>query len=196
MSDEDVVEISYRYIKVYESLTGNKFQFPSANIKQELLEKLKTAGYITGSIVIIMAGSDSDMPHIEKIKNELDKYQIKSIIRICSAHKQPARCEQIINKYNGSLEPAVIIAVAGGTDALSGVASFHSIHPVISCPPNPENYHSCIHNPPGSSNSLIIRPANAARHSAQILGKKDIILKYNKEKIKKLEKADGDYNGL
>lgn len=195
LDDEDVIEVAYRYIGLYESLTGNKFNFPQSNVSIDMIDKLRKEGYIKGGIAIIMAGSDSDMPHIKKIEDELKEYSIPSQVRICSAHKQPAKCEQLIKKYNQSAEPVVIIAVAGGTDALSGVASFHSVHPVISCPPDPDDCFSCLENPPGSSNSLILRPANAARHASQILGQtnsriKDLIIKKNKKKIEKLEKAD------
>lgn len=195
LTDEDVAEVAYRYISLYESLTGRKFRFPGTDAQQDMIYKLKKEGLIKGGLAVIMAGSDSDMPHIEKIQGELKKFDIPSHVRICSAHKQPAKCEEILNKYNQSVEPIVIIAVAGGTDALSGVASFHSVHPVISCPPNPDEYTSCINNPPGSSNSLILRTSNVARHAAQILGQsnpglKSMIEKKNKEKILKLEKAD------
>ena len=59
------------------------------------------------------------------------------------------------------------IAVAGGTDALSGTASFHSLHPVISCPPDAPNQ-SCWTNPPGSSNLYLARPEDVGRAVAQL----------------------------
>ncbi len=195
LEDKDVIEVAYRYISLYESLTGNKFNFPQSDVSTDMIQKLRKEGYIKGGLVVIIAGSDSDMPHLKKIQEELNKYGLASVIRICSAHKQPRRCEEIINKYNQSEEPVVFISVAGGTDALSGVVSFHSVHPVISCPPDADDCFSCLENPPGSSNSLILRPANAARHAAQILGLSNekiqkAIKKKNKEKIEKLEKAD------
>jgi phosphoribosylaminoimidazole-succinocarboxamide synthase len=200
LTDEDVVEVSYRYINLYEMLTGKTFEFPSAHPKVELLSKLQQSGLIKGGLAVIMAGSDSDMPHIEKIQAALADFNVKSQVRICSAHKQPGLCESIVKKYNTSLEPVVFIAVAGGTDALSGVASFHSVFPVISCPPKAEEYHSGIKNPPGSSNSLILRPVNAARHAAQILSFyneniRKLILDKNNAKIKKLEIADKNTGG-
>lgn len=150
---------------------------------------------------IIMAGSDSDKEHIQKIKNELDKFNIKSIIRICSAHKQPNKCEEIINQYNNETN-LVYVTIAGGTDALSGVVSFHSVHPVISCPPDDMKFDSCLFNPPGSSNSLILKPKNVARHIAQIFSSLDenlkkMLLEQNKEKIEKLNQGDKEFqNGL
>jgi 5-(carboxyamino)imidazole ribonucleotide mutase len=148
--------------------------------------------------VIIMAGSDSDKEHINKIKNELDKFKINSIIRICSAHKQPSKCEEIINEYNNE-KNLVYVTVAGGTDALSGVVSFHSVHPVISCPPDDMEFDSCLFNPPGSSNSLILKPKNVARHIAQIFcsldnNLKKLLLEQNKEKVDKLNIGDKEFN--
>ena len=145
--------------------------------------------------VVIISGSDSDLPHIKKIQDELGKFEIESNIRICSAHKQPVACENIVRELNESSIPTVIVSIAGATDALSGVLSFHSVHPVISCPPDKNNHFSCLDNPPGSSNSLILRPANIAKHIAQILclvdsDFKKIIMKKNKEKIYKLIEAD------
>lgn len=145
--------------------------------------------------VVIISGSDSDLPHIHKIQDELDTYTIDSNIRICSAHKQPVACENIIRELNESSTPTVIVSIAGATDALSGVLSFHSVHPVISCPPDRNNHFSCVDNPPGSSNSLVLRPANVAKHIAQILclvnpDFKKIIMEKNNEKITTLIEAD------
>ncbi|THB76735.1 MAG: AIR carboxylase family protein [Desulfobacteraceae bacterium] len=145
--------------------------------------------------VVIISGSDSDLPHIKKIQDELGKFKIESNIRICSAHKQPVACENIIKELNASSLPTVIVSIAGATDALSGVLSFHSVHPVISCPPDKTNFFSCIDNPPGSSNSLILRPANVAKHIAQMLclvnaDFKQIVIEKNNEKIAKLTAAD------
>ena len=199
LDDDDVIEVAMRYIGLYERLTGKKFKFTDANVRMDLVDKLIKAGFIKGGVAVIMAGSDSDLPHIEKLQKELDAFSIKSIVRICSAHKQPAACEEIIKELNTSLEPVVIIAVAGGTDALSGVAAFHSSNPVVSCPPNKDEFTSCIYNPPGSSNSLILRPANVARHVAQIFSgysdsMKKLLLKKNAEKVAKLVKADEAQN--
>lgn len=145
--------------------------------------------------VVIISGSDSDLPHIKNIQAELGKFEIESNIRICSAHKQPVACENIIKELNESDVPTVLVSIAGATDALSGVLSFHSVHPVISCPPDKTNHFSCVDNPPGSSNSLILRPANVAKHIAQILslvdpGFKKVIMEKNAEKVATLLEAD------
>ncbi len=197
LTDEDVIEVSWRYIRLYETLTGETFAFPGGNVRQELLARLRATGHLRGGLAVVWAGSDSDREHMERLKGELEKRAIPCRLRICSAHKQPAKAEAMIREYNQSLEPVVFITVAGGTDALSGLVSYHSVHPVISCPPDPERYESTIANPPGSSNSVILRPANAARHVAQILGGHnrewhERLLEENATKKAKLEKADGE----
>jgi phosphoribosylcarboxyaminoimidazole (NCAIR) mutase len=126
---------------------------------------------------VIMAGSDSDdaprgenkdkPSHIELIANSLKQYGIPHEVRICSAHKQPKELADMMASYDALKGPLAIIAVAGGTDALSGTAAFHSRYPVISCPPDAPN-NSCLTNPPGSSNAYIANPKNVGRFIAQM----------------------------
>eukprot|EP00929_Paragymnodinium_shiwhaense_P066877 TRINITY_DN3359_c0_g4_i1.p1 TRINITY_DN3359_c0_g4~~TRINITY_DN3359_c0_g4_i1.p1 ORF type:complete len:178 (+),score=47.37 TRINITY_DN3359_c0_g4_i1:57-536(+) len=144
--------------------------------------------------VAIFAGSDSDMAHLENIAKELAKFKIPSQIRICSAHKQPGKLEKLIEEYNKSTVPMMIVGCAGGTDALSGTASYLSLHPVVTCPPDGPN-NSCLTNPPGSSNAYIVKPNNIAKFAAQMFSTrcpevKKALEASIKEKITKLEKAD------
>merc|ERR1712232_1180028 len=127
-------------------------------------------GMIVGGFVVIAAGSDSDMPHLENIKKELSKLKIPSQIRICSAHKQPGRLENVIAQYNKSTEPMMMVGCAGGTDALSGTASYSATFPVVSCPPDGMN-NTCLTIPPGSSNAFIVKPANVAKFAAQVFAR-------------------------
>merc|ERR1719321_589517 len=150
-------------------------------------------------LAVIAAGSDSDMPHLETLKKELAKFQIDSEIRICSAHKQPARLQQVIGEYNKSTRPVMLVGCAGGTDALSGTASYLAKFPVVSCPPDGMN-NTCLTNPPGSSNAFIVKPANIAKFAAQLFAhhSKDISSALDAsiaEKIDKLEKADSKLTG-
>ena len=128
----------------------------------------------TGCAVIFAGSGSDDKPktvdgqsHIGKIAESLDKYKIPYRVRICSAHKQTEKLMGIINEYNGLSGLVAFIAVAGGTDALSGTLSYHALGPVISCPPDAPN-DSCLKNPPGSSNAYIIKPANVGRFIAQM----------------------------
>lgn len=196
LTEEQVIESSFRYISVYERLTGEKWQFESNVMPapQRVMANLQRCGLATGGCVVIMAGSDSDMPHLDKIQSNLNKYGLASHIRICSAHKQPTKLEEALNYYNRSMEPILIVGCAGGTDALSGTASFHSVFPVVSCPPDGMN-ETCLKNPPGSSNAFCVRPDNVAKFACQAFSHvnpkfKEILLSSNAEKVAKLVKAD------
>lgn len=116
---------------------------------------------------VIMAGSDSDKPHIDALVKALNGYGIKSQVRIASAHKEPEVVASLVGLYDSFKSPIVYVAVAGKTDALSGMVSFLSVNPVVSCPPDHPNT-SCLNNPPGSSNAYVGDPKNLARYVAQI----------------------------
>merc|ERR1711862_312407 len=134
------------------------------------------------------------MPHLETLEKELAKFKIPSVIRICSAHKQPARLEKLMAECSKFSEPIMLVGCAGGTDALSGTASYLATLPVVSCPPDGMN-NTCLTNPPGSSNAFIVKPANIGKFAAQLFAghSKEVAdaLDANiKEKIAKLEQAD------
>lgn len=46
LEDEDVIEVAYRYIKLFEIMTGDKFPFPQGNVMDSLKEALKEGGYL------------------------------------------------------------------------------------------------------------------------------------------------------
>lgn len=180
------------------------------------MTKLKDIIESKTGCVIIMAGSESDKPHIDKIVNSLNKYGIPNETRIetriCSAHKQPAKLMEIIEGYNKIDGLVAYVAVAGGTDALSGTLSFHTYGPVISCPPDTkysgveegkpkpikELNETCLQNPPGSSNAYISRAENVGKFIAQMFagvnpGCRKILEEEKTKKIKSLEEADKEY---
>jgi len=124
----------------------------------------------TGAAVIF-AGSGSDKGHVTTISDCLKRYCVPHTAHVASAHKQPDAVLSYIARYDSLNGLYVIIAVAGGTDALSGLASFHSRAPVISCPPEGAEKRineSCLFNPPLSSNAYILRADNTARFVAQL----------------------------
>merc|ERR1712086_733598 len=145
-------------------------------------------------LVVIAAGSDSDMPHLESLKKELAKFKIDSVIRICSAHKQPGRLQSVILEYNKSTRPVMMVGCAGGTDALSGTASYLAKFPVVSCPPDGMN-NTCLTDPPGSSNAFICKPSNIGKFAAQLFSQhseevEQALVAAIAEKVTKLENAD------
>merc|ERR1712007_67690 len=105
----------------------------------------------------------------------------------------------VIAEYNESNRPVMMVGCAGGTDALSGTASYLANFPVVSCPPDGMNQ-SCLTNPPGSSNAFIVKPANIGKFAAQMFARSDPevaeALDANiAEKITKLEGADSKLTG-
>merc|ERR1719498_1845900 len=107
---------------------------------------------------------------------------------------QPGRLEKVIGEYNKLGRPVMMVGCAGGTDALSGTASYSAKFPVVSCPPDGMN-NTCLTNPPGSSNAFIVNPANIAKFAAQLFAKHskevDAALEESiAEKVTKLEQAD------
>jgi fusion protein PurCD len=202
LTDDQVVETTFRYVSIYERITGQRFNFPELTVEPQrrVVLNLQRKAFITGATAVIMAGSDSDMPHLEKLKAELAKFKVPAHIRICSAHKQPAQLEATLKRYNKSVEPIVIVGCAGGTDALSGTASYLSNFPVVSCPPEAQKdivNNTCLSNPPGSSNAYIMKPSNVAKFVAQTFSLSCPAIKAaleasTLEKIVKLEKADAE----
>jgi phosphoribosylaminoimidazole carboxylase PurE protein len=163
-------------------------------------EKFKEIMKSNKGCAVIMAGSGSDEPHIAEIAKSLDLYAIPYQVRICSAHKQPSTLHEIIDEYNAVKGTYAIVAVAGGTDALSGTASFHALAPVISCPPDSKKYanginETCLQNPPGSSNVYIKRAGNVGRFIAQMYAGvnpeyAERLLDQNRKKLVSLQKSD------
>ncbi len=147
--------------------------------------------------VVILAGSDSDRPHVERIIEGLEVFHIPYEVRICSAHKEPGRLLELLAEYEGLGAPLAFIAVAGGTDALSGTLSFHASSPVISCPPDAPNP-SCLANPPGSSNATIYEPGNVGKFVAQMYaafnaGYAERLRRAREEKLARLAEKDREF---
>jgi phosphoribosylaminoimidazole carboxylase PurE protein len=81
----------------------------------------------------IIMGSKNDMPEMEKAGAVLDEYRIRYEIRVMSAHRDP----EMVADYckNARMRGLrVIIAGAGLSAALPGVAAAHTELPVIGVP--------------------------------------------------------------
>lgn len=146
---------------------------------------------------VVLAGSDSDRPHVERVLESLRAWEIPFEVRICSAHKSPDRLLAIIEEYEAEGAPLAYVAVAGGTDALSGTVAFHASNPVVSCPPDSPN-ESCLRNPPGSSNATIYDPRNVGRFIAQMYASansvyRDKLAGTRAEKVRRLEGSDAQF---
>ena len=83
--------------------------------------------------VLILMGSDSDLPVMEKTSKMLDDFKISYHMTVSSAHRTPERTVKLIkDAEKGGVQ--VIIAGAGAAAHLAGVVAAHTILPVIGVP--------------------------------------------------------------
>jgi phosphoribosylaminoimidazole carboxylase PurE protein len=83
--------------------------------------------------VLVIMGSDSDLPVMEEAGRTLDLFGIPYYMTVASAHRTPARTIKIVNDAEKS-GVEVIIAGAGMAAHLPGVIASHTILPVIGVP--------------------------------------------------------------
>lgn len=127
---------------------------------------------------VIMMGSKVDLDHAKKIVEWLDRFGIASEMRIASAHKTPEKVLEILAEHENDAGNIVYIAIAGLSNALSGMVDFSTVHPVISCPPPCDSFggadvYSSLRMPPGVAPALVLDPRNAALFVAKIFAMSD-----------------------
>lgn len=83
--------------------------------------------------VLIIMGSDSDLPKMESCLKELENFGVEFEARVCSAHRTPELAVELASEAetNGF---GVIIAAAGLAAHLPGVLAAHTVLPVIGVP--------------------------------------------------------------
>ncbi len=124
--------------------------------------------------VIILAGSESDKFHTDKIQEELLLQSIQSEVFFWSAHKQTRQVLEIIEKYNN--DKVIFITVAWRSNALSWVVAWNTKRPVIACPPFKDkldfmvNINSTLQMPSKTPVLTILEPSNAALSCKAIFG--------------------------
>lgn len=83
--------------------------------------------------VMVLLGSASDLPVIEKMLPLLDRFGLSHEVEIASAHRQPEKLGRIVKKADeGGTE--VYVAVAGMAAHLPGVVASMTAKPVIGVP--------------------------------------------------------------
>ncbi len=83
--------------------------------------------------VLIIMGSDSDLPVMEETARILDEFAVPYTMTVASAHRTPARTLKLVKdaEKNGV---DVIIGAAGMAAHLPGVIASHTVLPVIGIP--------------------------------------------------------------
>lgn len=87
----------------------------------------------TAPRVLLMMGSDTDLPIMQEAAEILKKFAIPYEMRISSAHRSPARTMALASEAAGR-GVQIIIAGAGMAAHLAGVVASKTILPVIGVP--------------------------------------------------------------
>ncbi len=127
--------------------------------------------------VMILMGSDSDLPVMQGTAKVLDELELAYEIHISSAHRSGAKTEKLAKEaaQNGF---GVIIAAAGGAAHLAGVVAANTALPVIGVPVKSgalsglDALYATVQMPPGIpvATVAIDGARNAGILAAQILG--------------------------
>jgi phosphoribosylaminoimidazole carboxylase PurE protein len=160
------------------------------------MPKLKTT-------VLIIVGSPSDLPTMEKCTKVLEDFEVPFEITVASAHRSPERAMELAT--NASKRGVkVIIAGAGLAAHLAGVLAAHTNLPVIGVPmaAGPfkgfDSLLSTVQMPPGVPVATVAvgdaGAANSAHLAVRILALADTDLKkklnrHIKSMAKKVEQA-------
>ena len=119
-------------------------------------------------MVVILSGSTSDAPHVNKIKKCCNEQGLHVHIHYGSAHKETLKVLNTINSYNDQKGKVVFVCVAGMSNALGGVTACNTHYPVISCPPFKNegdqalNINSTLQMPSKVPAATVLSPGNTA----------------------------------
>lgn len=80
--------------------------------------------------ILIVTGSTSDMPVVEKAEAVLKEHGVSYAVEVASAHRDPERVAELARR--GDVK--VFIAIAGLSAALPGVLASQTTRPVIGVP--------------------------------------------------------------
>jgi len=179
LTDEQVIETSYRYIDSYEKLTGKKFDFNTGDSpRKRIMNNLKKAGLAYGGCVVPMGASEKgDKEHWGKLEAGLKASGVSYIQPIYrSAHKQTQEVIDYVKKMDStSIEPLVYLTFAGRSNGLGPVVAGNTKYPVITCPVFSDkadymvNIHSSLQMPSNLPLMTVIDPVNAAFAAKQII---------------------------
>lgn len=130
-------------------------------------------------VVLIVMGSDSDLPIMEEARSVLCGLGIPFKMTVASAHRTPARAIRLAEQAQQE-GIRVIIAGAGAAAHLAGVLAAHTILPVIGVPIDSsplrgiDSLLSTVQMPPGVPVATVSIGKAGARNAgilaAQILG--------------------------
>lgn len=151
--------------------------------------------------VLIIMGSDSDLPVLEETAKVLADFNIPFSMTVASAHRTPQRTVSVIRDAEKE-GVEVIIGAAGMSAHLPGVIASHTVLPVIGVPLDASSLNgldallSIVQMPPGIPVATVAigkaGAKNAAILAAQIIARKDPqltkkLLEHRKKMAKEIE---------
>ncbi len=154
--------------------------------------------------VLILCGSASDLPVMEKTAEMLREFGVSFALHVASAHRTPDRVKELIRNAESS-GAKVIIAAAGLAAHLAGAVASSTVLPVIGVPMDggplkgQDALLSTVQMPPGIpvASMAIGKPGavNSALFAIEILALSDAKLSdamkaWRKEKAKKTIESD------
>jgi phosphoribosylaminoimidazole carboxylase PurE protein len=149
--------------------------------------------------VAILMGSDSDLPVMAECARVLESYGLRYDMRVLSAHRSPDATVRFVRaaEQRGF---GVIVAGAGGSAHLAGVAAAHTVLPVIGVPlaGSPlggfDSLLSTVQMPPGIPVATVgvgpMGAKNAAHLAAAILALADAPLRERLREARVKQTAD------
>lgn len=152
-------------------------------------------------VVGIIMGSDSDLDVMGEAAKVLDEFGVANEVRVLSAHRTPDETISYFKEAAGR-GLKVIVAGAGGSAHLAGVAAANTLLPVLSIPIKREGHDhealfSNIAMPPGVP--LAVMPENGGKNTGLMavavlsLSDKDLAKRYKdwrQAQSQKVKQAD------
>ena len=216
LTPEVAQEASRRYLDIYERIIGEAL--PTAepegtdapgsgrhDARARLLANLVAAGLMKDAWVNIVMDSPADKEHCEEIRQQFEGYGIFTQLRVTSAHKNGEAIAGMAEIWNNSIEPGVLIAVAGLSNGLGGALAANVNVPVISCPSYKDyaelamSLNSSVIMPSGTPNFTVVRPDNAAQGALRALNLPRLRERLSKDILAtkaKLQAADAELRVL
>ena len=170
LTPEVAQEATNRYLDIYQRIVGQPLATADetatgGNVTNRLVSNLVKAGLMKDAWVSIVVGSPADEEQGQKIRSFFDGYEVFSQLRVASADESDA----MVEVWNRSIEPGVIIAVADFSSGLGDTLAASVNVPVISCPPQATNSDSLIIKPSDTPNLTVARPDSAAQAALRAL---------------------------
>lgn len=134
---------------------------------------------------MIIIGSKSDMEYAEICQKQLTDLGITGDILVCSAHRDPQKTGELTGQAEAN-GYEIIVAMAGLSAALPGVAAAHSNLPVIGVPlpaalEGLDSLLSTVQMPPGIPVAAVAIGKPGAKNAA-VLAARILALKYDSVK--------------